>query len=216
MELAASPRLVARVRLHGNWSLQGVQAQKQRPAGAPGHKRGQRPAQAQEASLGSLCVAFFGRGPGFWSGHDISGKMVNFRTGLCGKRGQKKSGAGACGASFFVVVAALLCWSASAMKHDASTTAPDDLAQARATRNPLRKLYHWTLHWAATPYALPALVLLSFAESSFFPVPPDVLLIALCFSDARTLVQNWPRGAPRPRSWVDCSGISSAGGFGRR
>lgn len=68
------------------------------------------------------------------------------------------------------------------MKHDASTTPPDDLAQARATRNPLRKLYYWTLHWAATPYALPALVLLSFAESSFFPVPPDVLLIALCFS----------------------------------
>jgi membrane protein YqaA with SNARE-associated domain len=67
------------------------------------------------------------------------------------------------------------------MKHD-STTTTDDLAQARATRNPLRKLYYWTLHWAATPYALPALAILSFAESSFFPVPPDVLLIALCFS----------------------------------
>ena len=37
-----------------------------------------------------------------------------------------------------------------------------DLARARATRNPLRKLYYWTLHWAATPYALPALVVLSF------------------------------------------------------
>jgi len=61
------------------------------------------------------------------------------------------------------------------------TPPPDDLAQARATRNPLRKLYYWTLHWAGTPYALPALVVLSFAESSFFPVPPDVLLIALCF-----------------------------------
>lgn len=60
-------------------------------------------------------------------------------------------------------------------------TPQDDLARARATRNPLRKLYYWTLHWAATPYALPALVVLSFAESSFFPVPPDVLLIALCF-----------------------------------
>lgn len=67
-----------------------------------------------------------------------------------------------------------------AMKHDATST--DDRARARATRNPLRKLYYWTLHWAATPYALPALALLSFAESSFFPVPPDVLLIALCFS----------------------------------
>ena len=68
------------------------------------------------------------------------------------------------------------------MKHEDSTTPPTDLAQARATRNPLRKLYYWTLHWAATPYALPALVILSFAESSFFPVPSDVLLIALCFS----------------------------------
>ncbi len=56
-----------------------------------------------------------------------------------------------------------------------------DMDRARSTRNPLRKLYYWTLHWAATPYALPALVVLSFAESSFFPVPPDVLLIALCF-----------------------------------
>jgi len=41
-------------------------------------------------------------------------------------------------------------------------------------------LYDWVLHWAQTPYGVPALVLLAFAESSFFPVPPDVLLIALC------------------------------------
>jgi membrane protein YqaA with SNARE-associated domain len=44
----------------------------------------------------------------------------------------------------------------------------------------VRRLYDWVLHWAYTPYALPALFLLSFAESSFFPIPPDVLLIALC------------------------------------
>jgi membrane protein YqaA with SNARE-associated domain len=44
----------------------------------------------------------------------------------------------------------------------------------------LRRLYAWVLHWAETPYALPALVVLSFAESSFFPIPPDVLLMALC------------------------------------
>lgn len=41
-------------------------------------------------------------------------------------------------------------------------------------------LYDWVLHWAQTPYGVPALILLAFAESSFFPVPPDVLLIALC------------------------------------
>jgi membrane protein YqaA with SNARE-associated domain len=51
--------------------------------------------------------------------------------------------------------------------------------------NPLalmRWLYDWVLHWAETPYGLPALAVLSFAESSFFPVPPDVLLIALALA----------------------------------
>lgn len=43
-----------------------------------------------------------------------------------------------------------------------------------------RRLYDWVLHWADTPYGAPALFLLAFAESSFFPLPPDVLLIALC------------------------------------
>jgi len=46
----------------------------------------------------------------------------------------------------------------------------------------LRKLYDWVLHWAETPYGTPALFFLAFAESSFFPVPPDVLLIALTIS----------------------------------
>ena len=43
----------------------------------------------------------------------------------------------------------------------------------------VRKLYDWTLHWSGTKYALPALAVLSFVESSFFPIPPDVLLIAM-------------------------------------
>ncbi len=43
----------------------------------------------------------------------------------------------------------------------------------------LRRLYDWVLHWAETPYGTWALFLLSFCESSFFPIPPDVLLIAL-------------------------------------
>ncbi|OGV68758.1 MAG: cytochrome B [Lentisphaerae bacterium RIFOXYB12_FULL_65_16] len=46
----------------------------------------------------------------------------------------------------------------------------------------VRRLYNWTLSWADTPYGAPALAVLSFIESSFFPIPPDVLLIALCFS----------------------------------
>lgn len=46
----------------------------------------------------------------------------------------------------------------------------------------IKRLYDWVLHWAETPYGAPALFLLAFAESSFFPVPPDVLLIALCIA----------------------------------
>lgn len=46
----------------------------------------------------------------------------------------------------------------------------------------IRWLYDWVLHWAETPYSVPALIGLAFAESSFFPVPPDVLLIAMCLS----------------------------------
>lgn len=43
----------------------------------------------------------------------------------------------------------------------------------------LRRLYDWILHWADTPYGSWALFLLAFCESSFFPIPPDILLIAL-------------------------------------
>jgi membrane protein YqaA with SNARE-associated domain len=43
----------------------------------------------------------------------------------------------------------------------------------------IRKLYDWVLHWADTKYGAVALFLLAFAESSFFPIPPDALLIAL-------------------------------------
>ena len=44
----------------------------------------------------------------------------------------------------------------------------------------LRRMYDWVLSWSATPYGAWALFVLAFAESSFFPIPPDVLLIALC------------------------------------
>lgn len=45
---------------------------------------------------------------------------------------------------------------------------------------PIRRLYHWTISWADRPAGAWALFLLAFAESSFFPIPPDVLLVALC------------------------------------
>ena len=44
----------------------------------------------------------------------------------------------------------------------------------------VRNLYDWVLSWAETPYGGVALFLLAVAESSFFPIPPDVLLVALC------------------------------------
>jgi len=46
----------------------------------------------------------------------------------------------------------------------------------------LRRLYDWVLHWAETPYGIWALFLLAFCESSFFPIPPDILLIALAIA----------------------------------
>lgn len=77
-------------------------------------------------------------------------------------------------------------------KEELIETPPSEaMRKAAATKNPLRKLYFWTLHWADTKYALPALVLISFMESSFFPVPPDVLLMAICFSAPK----KWLRAA---------------------
>jgi membrane protein YqaA with SNARE-associated domain len=43
----------------------------------------------------------------------------------------------------------------------------------------LRRLYDWTLSWAERPGGSWALFFIAFVESSVFPVPPDVLLIAL-------------------------------------
>jgi len=49
----------------------------------------------------------------------------------------------------------------------------------------LRKLYNWVLHWSQTKYGTLALFLLAFAESSFFPIPPDALLIALVLGSSK-------------------------------
>lgn len=43
----------------------------------------------------------------------------------------------------------------------------------------LRSLYNWTLSLAQSPYALWTLAVVSFLESSFFPIPPDVLMIPM-------------------------------------
>jgi membrane protein YqaA with SNARE-associated domain len=60
---------------------------------------------------------------------------------------------------------------------------PDEKPPVR--RGPLRRLYDWVLSWADSPRGTQALAAISFAESSFFPIPPDVLQIALSVAKPR-------------------------------
>jgi len=50
----------------------------------------------------------------------------------------------------------------------------------------LRQLYNWTMSFAARRNARWALAGVSFAESSFFPIPPDVLLIPMALANRRS------------------------------
>ena len=51
--------------------------------------------------------------------------------------------------------------------------------------NPIRKIYDWTLSLAKKKSSAAWLAVLSFAEASFFPIPPDILLIPLCLGALR-------------------------------
>lgn len=62
---------------------------------------------------------------------------------------------------------------------------------------PLRRLYEWVLGWADRPAGPIALGGIAVAEASFFPVPPDVLLIPLAL------------GRPRRGWWF--AGLCTAG-----
>ena len=46
----------------------------------------------------------------------------------------------------------------------------------------LRRMYDWCIDAAHKPYALWILGIVSFAESSFFPIPPDVMLIPMALA----------------------------------
>ncbi|MBU8934710.1 MAG: DedA family protein [candidate division Zixibacteria bacterium] len=52
-----------------------------------------------------------------------------------------------------------------------------------------RSLYDWVLGWGESRHGLTALFSLSLAEASFFPIPPDALLIALCMGAHRKWVK---------------------------
>jgi membrane protein YqaA with SNARE-associated domain len=66
-----------------------------------------------------------------------------------------------------------------------------------------RSLYDWVLNWGDSKHSQTALFYLSLAEASFFPIPPDVLLIALCMGTYR----RWLRFA------IVCSAGSIVGGM---
>ena len=53
----------------------------------------------------------------------------------------------------------------------------------------IRDLYNWILKWSDSKYGTVALVVLAFSEASFFPVPPDVLLIALALGARSKAIQ---------------------------
>lgn len=67
----------------------------------------------------------------------------------------------------------------------------------------LRNLYDWVIRMSEHPKSLWALSGVSFAESSFFPIPPDVMLIPMII-------------AQRAKAWLIagvCTIASVAGGF---
>ncbi|WP_299756971.1 VTT domain-containing protein [uncultured Boseongicola sp.] len=49
----------------------------------------------------------------------------------------------------------------------------------------IRRLYDWTLSLSAHPRALWALAAVSFVESSFFPIPPDIIMIPMILAQPR-------------------------------
>lgn len=71
------------------------------------------------------------------------------------------------------------------------------------SRNLIRRMYKWMISWAEKPQAEKALANISFAESSFFPIPPDPLVIAMV--------------AARPKRWIRiatiCTVASVLGGI---
>jgi membrane protein YqaA with SNARE-associated domain len=49
----------------------------------------------------------------------------------------------------------------------------------------LRRIYDWCIDAAHKPYALWILAAVAFAESSFFPVPPDIMLLPMSLAQPR-------------------------------
>lgn len=66
-----------------------------------------------------------------------------------------------------------------------------------ARPNALRRLYLWTMNLAAHRYAMAALFAVAFAESSFFPIPPDALMLPMVLA--------------KPKQWWKLALVCTAG-----
>ena len=66
---------------------------------------------------------------------------------------------------------------------DLSLTLTDPMIEK--SKNPLRRIYDWTLSLAERKFSGLWLGLISFAEASFFPIPPDILLLPLCLGNLK-------------------------------
>ncbi len=75
--------------------------------------------------------------------------------------------------------------------------------EAAQPRSLLRRLYDWCLAGAHKPHAMWIMGAVSFAESSFFPVPPDVMLVPMALAR--------PERAYVMAAW--CTATSVAGGI---
>jgi membrane protein YqaA with SNARE-associated domain len=49
----------------------------------------------------------------------------------------------------------------------------------------LRRLYDWIIALSGSPRAMPALAAVSFAESSFFPIPPDAMIVPMVLAQPK-------------------------------
>jgi membrane protein YqaA with SNARE-associated domain len=65
--------------------------------------------------------------------------------------------------------------------------------EAARPRSPLRRMYDWCVAAAGKRHALAMLTAVAFAESSFFPIPPDVMLVPMSLArpDRAFLLAAW-------------------------
>ena len=65
-------------------------------------------------------------------------------------------------------------------KHNPQMVGNEDGAKRRGL---IRRLYDWMMVKARGPNATKMLFVVSFAESSFFPIPPDLMLVPMCLAN---------------------------------